>query len=407
MKKQIKNVMLCSLALLLLLSACQGGKVNEESENVESAAPTSSNSAASEPAQSEPANQATEQIKEGNLLTVEGFLDSEDIQKIYYGSAGTLLVQTSDTLYWYDVSSGSILAQRPADDWLSVDYYPIKGGICAIGDLSSGGTGGFVTSGSTLCVFYDEALQEAETITLNNLGGRADAILCATVSGDGNTIAYCTTDKLYCYDRASGALKEALDLSYNLIENNDGLSAISDLAFSSSGDRLLFCGNTFSIPRTEGQYTYKTYGSVSLDGSGFQNRSFQGFTAGSMAGAAGGYLFFEESMLSSSGKVAAVDGGDMSQTVYSLGSVHEGEAGVYPSQGGGYFATEELGDNQMTIRVYRRDTGDMVCTQTIEDSNEAYFYRITSIYILDELEVCVVKLGGFSDIPSKVVLFSL
>lgn len=90
MKKKMKPIMLCSLALLLLLSACQGGEVDEESEHVESATPTSSNSAASESAQSEPANQATEQVKGGELLTVEGFLDSGDIKKIYYGSAGTL-----------------------------------------------------------------------------------------------------------------------------------------------------------------------------------------------------------------------------------------------------------------------------------------------------------------------------
>lgn len=407
MKKQIKSVMLYSLALLLLLSSCQGSKVNEGSETVKSAAPTSSNSTVLEPTQSEPVNQATEQVNEGDHLTVEGFLDSGDIQKIYYGSSGTLLVRTLDTLYWYDVSSGSILAQRPGDDWLRVDYYPIKGGICAIGELSSGGTGGFVTSDGTLCVFYDEALQETKTITLNDLGDGANHIKCAAVSEDGNIIAYCTTDKLYCYDRTLGTLEMVLDLSYDRIENNHGLFSISSLAFSMPEDKLLFCGSTYSLPLDTGQYSYMTYGSIPLNGSGFQNLSFQDFTAGSMAGAAGGYLFFEESMLSSSGKVAVVDGNDMSQTVYSLGSVHEGEAGVYPSQGGGYFATEELGDNQVTIRVYRRDTGDMICTQTIEDSNEAYFYRIPSIYILDEREVCVVKLGGFNDVPSKVVMFSL
>lgn len=346
--------------------------------------------------------------REGESLAAQGLMDSGEIRNIDYGSAGTLLLRTSDTLYWYDADSGSILAQRPTDDWLSVDYYPIEGGLCAIGTSCSDSTGGFAaTYDSTLCVFYDEALRETDRIALNELGAGADYIMCAAVSDDGTTIAYSTQDKLYCYDRASGTLAMVLDLSYDLIETNDGLCAISDLIFSPSGDKLLFCGNSFALPLETGQHSDITFGAISLDGSGFQNLSFQSFTAGSMAGAAGGYLFFEESMLSGSGKVAVVDGSDMSQTLYALGSVREGEAGVYYSQTGGYFATAELGSNQLTVRIYRRDTGAMVCTQTIEDTNEAYFYRMPGIYLLDGQGICIVKLGGFNDIPSRVVRFSL
>jgi WD40 repeat protein len=405
MRKRMRQLMLCCLALLCLLSGCQGGEVAEESTGVESA---ESDSATSDAVQSGPADQVTEQIEEAKSLVVEGLLDNDDIQKLYYGSVGTLLVQTSDTLYWYDVDSGSIQAQRPADDWLEVTYYPIEKGICAIGTLSSGvNAGGFVSSGDTLCVFYDQSLQEMETITLNDLVDGVDHIVCAAVSSDGNTIAYSTQDQIYCYDRTTGTLKLVLDVSYDLIERNNGLSNITSLVFSPSGDKLLFCGGTYSLPLTDGQYARITYGCISLDGSGFQNLSFQNFVAGSLAGAASGYLFFEESMASASGKVAVVDGSDMRQQVYSLDSVHEGEAGVFCSQEGNYYATGELGDRQVTIRIYHRETGKLACTQTIEDTNEEYFYRVPTICILDSLNLCVIKLGGFHDIPSKVVMFSL
>lgn len=408
MKKHMGGMILCCLALLCLLPGCQDGKVIEESIGSESATSAASNSVASEFTQSASANQATEQVKEGELLTVEGFLDSGDIQKIYYGTEGTLLVQTVDTLYWYDVNSGSVLAQRLADNWLDVAFYPVENGFCAIAELSSNeNTGGFTSSSSTLCVFYDEALQEVETITLNNLGDGSDYIKCAAISSDGNTIAYSTQDKLYCYDCTSSSLNMVLDLSYDLIESNNGLSGISSLVFSPSGDKLLYSGSTFSLPITEGQYSYITYGCIALDGSGFQNLPFQDYVAGSMAGAAGGYLFFEESMTFASGKLAVVDSSDMSQKVYSLGSVHEGEAGLFCSQGGEYYATEDVGKNQATIRLYRQDTGELICIQTIDDTNEEFFYRTPTLYILDSLNICIVKLGGFNNIPSKVVMFSL
>ena len=198
-----------------------------------------------------------------------------------------------------------------------------------------------------------------------------------------------------------------LDYSRSQIEVNKGLSSISALAFSPDGSKILFCGNTYSLPIATGQHSFITYGCILLDGDGLQNLTFQNFEAGSVAGVAGGFLFFEESMTSATGKIAVVSGNDMAQKVYPLSTVSEGVSGLFCSQNGDYYATVESETGQWLIRIYSRETGELVTVQAVKETNEEFFYRTPAIYILSDPELCIVKLGGFSDIPSKVVAFSL
>lgn len=419
MKKQMKYLVLFSVMLLCLLAGCQSsgqqntsdGSGPSETENSLNVIPPagSENPPVSSAIPPETTDPTTEQTIGAEPIAVEDLLNSTDIQKIYYGPAGTLLVHTSDTLYWYDLSSGRALAQRPKDNWLAVEYYSVEDGFCAVGMFASDeSTEGFSSgTATTICIFYDTTLQETGRISLNDLGDGADYIKCAAVSNDGSTIAYCTLDKLYCYDCATETVRLVLDFSRDQIEINKGLSAISTLALSPDGNKILFRGSTYSLPIAIDQHTYLTYGCISLDGSGLQNLSFQNFEAGSMAGSAGGYLFFEESMTSASGKIAVVNSDDMKQQVYSLSTASEGVSGLFYSQDGNYYATVKSGTGQWLIRIYSRETGELVTTQTIEETNGEYFYRAPAIYMLDGLHICIVKLGGFNDIPSKVVAFSL
>ena len=404
MKKHLRNKILGCIVLLYLLTGCHANEPIETSASIPPTGSTANTPTISDAIQSDPLE--TEHIKAAE----DGLLSRQDIQRIYYGPTGTLLISTPDTLYWYDAGQDEILAQRPADNWLEAAFYSAGDTLCAIVTAAAGeSAGGFTSSLSTdtMCIFFDGMLQEAETFNLSDLEENGNYIRCTAVSSDGNKIAYATLDKLCYYDRASNTLSLVLDLSYENIADNRGLSSISSIVFDPSESRLLFCGSSFTLPLTEGQNSYVTYGCIYLDGTGLQNLPFQGFEAGSLAGSAGGYLIFEESMKSPSGKLAVVNGEDMSQQVYSLGSVKEGTSGLFCSQDGGFYATEEVGANSITLQIYDRVTGQLACTRIFEDANAEYFYRPPAIYIIDSQELCIVKLGGFNEIPSKVVTFSL
>lgn len=404
MKNHLISIILGCIVLLCALAGCQSDESPEASVSVPPTNPTTNIPVESNTVQSD-------SVKSDYPKSVEeGILSRQDIQRIYYGPTETLLISTPDTLYWYDVSQNKILSQRPTDNWLKVAFYPVGNTLCAVVTVAVGeSTGGFASStdAETMCIFFDEKLQEIETVNLCNLGDNRDFIRCAAVSGNGGKIAYATQDKLYCYDRGSDTLDLVLDFSRENMENNYGLSSISSVSFASSADRILFCGNSFSLPLAEGQHSYMTYGGIYLDGAGLQNLPFQDFEADSLVSSTGGYMIFEESMKSASGKVVVIDAEDMSQQVYSLGSVKEGTSGLFCSQGGRYYATEEVGTNSLTLRVYERATGQLACTHTFEDASAEYFYRTPSVYIIDNQKLCIVKLGGFNEISSKVVIFAL
>lgn len=411
MRKRLRYLALCCVMLLCLLPGCQNSEQYHTPNGVDPSISSTEigNPAVSDVTPSETITPTAEQVTGVAPVVMEELLSRPDIQKIYYGPTGTLLVDTSDTLYWYDLDSGCALAQRPKDDWLAVEYHCVTDGFCAVGTLVPDEDTGGISFGTatTVCIFYDKALQEVRRIILNDLGDGVDYVKCAAVSDHGDIIAYCTMDKLYCYDCVSDTVELVLDLSRDQIEVNKGLSTISSLAFSPSGDKVLFCGSTYSLPIAIGQHSYLTYGCIALDGSSLRNMPFQNFEAGSMTGEAGGYLFFEESMTSASGKIAVVSSSDMKQQVYSLSTTSEGVSGLSCSQDGGYYATVKSEVDRWLIRIYSRETGKLVTTQTIEETGEEYFYRAPAIYALDNLGLCVVKLGGFSDIPSKVITFSL
>ena len=411
MKKRWKYFPLLWMIMLCLLPGCQNsGQSLAPNDAKVSISPTETdNPSATSTIPPETSSPTTEQPVKADLVEVEALLNSTNIQKIYYGPAGTLLAHSLDTLYWFDMNSACALAQRPAEDWLVVEYYFTENGFCAVGTLAPDESAEGFSSGTTatVCIFYDKALQEIRRIILNDLDDGVDYVKCVAISSSGDAIAYCTLGRLYYYDCTSDTLKLVLDYSRSQIEVNKGLSSISALAFSPDGSKILFCGNTYSLPIATGQHSFITYGCILLDGDGLQNLTFQNFEAGSVAGVAGGFLFFEESMTSATGKIAVVSGNDMAQKVYPLSTVSEGVSGLFCSQNGDYYATVESETGQWLIRIYSRETGELVTVQAVKETNEEFFYRTPAIYILSDPELCIVKLGGFSDIPSKVVAFSL
>ena len=125
MKKRWKYFPLLRMIMLCLLPGCQNsGQSLAPNDAKVSISPTETdNPSATSTIPPETSSPTTEQPVKADLVEVEALLNSTNIQKIYYGPAGTLLAHSLDTLYWFDMNSACALAQRPAEDWLVVEYF--------------------------------------------------------------------------------------------------------------------------------------------------------------------------------------------------------------------------------------------------------------------------------------------
>lgn len=388
--------LLCTLLLALLLSAC-GTKADNMSNDFQN---DMQNGVQDEVPPVDAVEETGVPLTTGMELDAGEFLD-EDVLQIWYGQSKTLLVQKSDGLYWYDVETSDLLAYGAGENWMSVDYYPLDSGFCAIGMLdisaASSGTMMAATGTETTCVFYDETLTEVDRLTVDDLLTDILHVDCAAVSSDGAFIAFTNLeDGLYLYSQETQDVTKLMNIGYEYIEINNGLSSISYLFFDETHDQLIFVGSSSGT---------LTYGHIGFDGVGFENISFEDFDGQGASGYAGGRLFFEENLFSVTGKMAIVDVSTMAQTIYTH-TAAEGNGGLYSSQLGGYFATAVLDKNKAVIRLYKTEDDSLCLEYTIGGENEAHFYRPPSVYTLDDLNLCVVKMGGFSGIPARIVLIS-
>ena len=91
----------------------------------------------------------------------------------------------------------------------------------------------------------------------------------------------------------------------------------------------------------------------------------------------------------------------------SFSSRSEGKDGVYCSGQGKYVAAAVLEESSVTINIYDTTSGKSIHTETVQDSNSAYFMRITQILILDESGTCIVVLGrGIDEVSTLITTFS-
>ena len=56
------------------------------------------------------------------------------------------------------------------------------------------------------------------------------------------------------------------------------------------------------------------------------------------------------------------------------------------------------------VRVYRTEDNSLLLEETITDENQDMFMTAPGILLLDDLQVCLVKIGGTSEVPSRVLL---
>ena len=146
------------------------------------------------------------------------------------------------------------------------------------------------------------------------------------------------------------------------------------------------------------------FGSVGIDGSGFACASFEDFDAQGAVGYAGGKLFFNENFFVASGAMAIADMNDLSYTVFGH-SAQEGRGDLYVSRDGEYFVTTAY-DGGLTVRIYGAEDDSLRLEYTITDDDSAVFGGAPNVVLMDDLELCLVKLGGYADVPARVVTLS-
>ena len=216
--------------------------------------------------------------------------------------------------------------------------------------------------------------------------------MSTAVSPDGRYAAFSVmNDGLYLYSRDTGEVTLIRDLARDRREENGGVTMATGLWFNGDSSGLIFSDNT-------------RFGSVGLDGEGFVCAGFDGFDPQGPVGYAGGKMLFNENLFTASGAMAVADVDGMTYAVYRH-SEPEGRGDLYISQDGGYFATAAF-DGSLTVRVYGTEDDSPRLEYVFTDENGDVFNAAPGILILDGLKLCLVKLGGFSDVPAYVAVLS-
>lgn len=353
---------------------------------------------------SEPAGNTDEGLPKVSEPDKELF-DGSDME-LWDGGNGRLMALKEDTLYLYDVADAKVLAKGKTESWFLPYFYPCKDGFCIIGspedDLEDAGKGEdesnfrvieSVNDWDCLAVFYDNTLQEKKRLLLNDITPYPDATLWC-VSPDGASLVYFNIWEGLCiYDCDKAARRQILDFS-GPGENVSGLLAIDALFFDEERDRLVFTGGS-----AKGGVTVESWGTVNLDGTGFENHILEK-NAGIAVAYKGGKLLLGEDSLTFEKIMGYVDTLTGEETYSTDLGGGLGIGGPVFSDAGETFAVTDITEGQAVVTVYNTADFSKICREVITDEREEYFYRSPRVYLFDGLKVCLVCMGG-QDVPLK------
>ncbi len=331
----------------------------------------------------------------GTPLDLADVMDGS-VRALWYGEGSEILIRKTDGLCLYDLASGMVIAEGSLPELTGAEYFPTEGGFCAVGEAASGGAAsvalGEGARGETVCVFLDSTLAETDRFALTDPTGEGRHIMSYAVSPDGRHVAFSIMDGgiyLLARDGGEAALLRTVDAGHR--EENGGLTLVTNMWFGEDSSRVIFAGGS-------------CFGSVGIDGSGFACASFEDFDAQGAVGYAGGKLFFNENFFVASGAMAIADMNDLSYTVFGH-SAQEGRGDLYVSRDGEYFVTTAY-DGGLTVRIYGAEDDSLRLEYTITDDDSAVFGGAPNVVLMDDLELCLVKLGGYADVPARVVTLS-
>ena len=304
------------------------------------------------------------------------------IRECAYAGDGKLFV-AADKLYLYDTATGSVLAKTETP-LRSFEVQAIDKGYI----LSGMGDEGMMV------YIYDSSLTLTKKIAVNHLLTE-DFVVSETgvaASTDGKKLAIATLNGLYLYDLEKEKLTTLLDLTKKAGTSKIQISVVDGVAFSQDNSQIMFYGGGQSIPAKKGENSFSIYGSLALDGSNLKLTKPSSYSIEEIQRRTD-RLFFPQTFTRNDRTLLWLDRKTGDKHTLSFATKKEGRNGVYSSERGNYAATAVL-DGSLTVRVYEAASGKLLATKVIQDSNKTYFYRIPSIYLLDEAKTAVVLLGG-------------
>lgn len=343
--------------------------------------------------------------KEAQALNTELF-DTSGMH-IQNGKGNTLLALKGDTLYLYDVTTAQIRAETKTEKWDMVNFYPYRGGYCAIGyvrkekPMAAGTQAAFVVEEVSdedmecFGIFYDDSLKEKSRIRLDGIVQNAAADVWG-VSPDGTVLGYYDHwEGLNLYDLEDGKKQRLLDVWTK--ESGSEFLSVNAIFFDEDG------GVVFSGQSDQNGSTVPAWGRIGRDGTGLEKHILKQ-DLGSAAGYGGGKLLLGEDSIFFTGGVALADT-ETGEAVYKNDwDSTLPVSGPFFSADGTVFASAAMDTDKIELAVYRTADFSLLYRETIRDEREELFYRRPQICLFPELQVGIVCMGGHNDIPQKSVL---
>lgn len=317
------------------------------------------------------------------------------LQDCAYAGNGKLFA-AADKLYLYDTATATVLAtaEKPLR---SFDVQTIDGGYILSGMSDSGMT----------TYIYDNSLSLNKKIAVNEILPE-DFVVSETgvaATTDGKKLAIAAFGGLYLYDLEKEKLTTLLDLTKKSGTASIQISSLDGIAFSPDNSQIIFYGRGISIPAKNGENSFSIYGSIAANGSNLKITKPSAYDIEEMQSSTK-RLFFPQIFTKANGTLLWLDRQTGEKKTLSFANKSEGRNGVYSSEQGNYVATAVL-DGSLTIRVYDVNSGKLISTKVIKNSNSAYFNRIPRIYLLDNAKTAVVVLGAsISEVDTLVSTFT-
>ncbi len=410
--------MILMLALALNLSACgnrqengnssENGAINMEPQSVEDDSSENTGNESSEMNVIDLRDNGTDK----NIMAVGTVKDSVFSGKVSgcYYAGGSRIIVAADQLYLYDAGKGETIASADISmgdlcvQTFTDGYFVVGQGKAGGGDSNgsfaaseSGGINGYILN-------KDFAVQD--TISFSGLLSD-DFIVQITgiaVSQDGKQVAFGGLQGLYLYDTSSKKVRTILDYDEDGRANNIGIVSMDSLTFTGN-NTLVYVGTATDI--SNGGDGFSVYGTVSTDSANItitKKADYQVDTEEIQKG--GNLLAMPQSFNKNNGTLLMLDTASMTEKMITFSSRSEGKDGVYCSGQGKYVATAILEESSVTINIYDTASGKSIHTETVQDSNSAYFMRVPQILILDESGTCIVVLGrGIDEVSTLITTF--
>lgn len=408
--------MILMLALALPLSACgnrqengnssENGAINMEPQSVEDDLSENTGNESSEMNVMEQQDNGTDK----NMMAVSGFKDSAFSGKVsgcYYAD-GSRIIVAADQLYLYDtgkgetiasadISMGDLCVQTFTDGYFVVGQGKDDSSNASFAASESGGINGYILN-------KDFAVQD--TISFSGLlnDDFIPQITGIAVSQDGKQVAFGGLQGLYLYDVSSRKVRTILNYSEEGMADNMQIVTMDSLTFTGN-NTLVYVG--MATDSSIGEDGVSVYGTVSTDSANLTITKKGDYKVDTEEVQKGGnLLIMPQSFDENNGTLLMLDTISNTENTMSFSSRSEGKDGVYCSGQGKYVATAVLEESSVTINIYDTTSGKSIHTETVQDSNSAYFMRIPQILILDESGTCIVVLGrGIDEVNTLITTF--